>query len=119
MRAFLTLSAALLLAAGVAFAAAPNAKSHANTLSGTVTAVDSAAKTLVVKDGRGKETQLVWTSATHVTGGDLKQGEKVTVRWLSREGKKIATVIKVRAGEAEANAFATPPASLSPTPKTP
>ncbi|MGE5276799.1 MAG: hypothetical protein ACM3SU_07375 [Acidobacteriota bacterium] len=119
MRALLTLSAGLLLAAGVASAAAPNGKSHANTLLGTVTVVDTAARTLVVKDSRGKETRLVWTSATHVTGGELKQGEKVTVRWLSREGKKIATVVKVHAEEAEKNASGTPPASLSPTPKTP
>jgi hypothetical protein len=119
MRALLTLSAGLLLAAGVASAAAPNGKSHANTLVGTVAVVDTAAKILVVKDSRGKETRLVWTSATHVTGGELKQGEKVTVRWLSREGKKIATGVKVHAEEAEANASGTPPASLSPTPKTP
>ena len=119
MRALLVLSAGLLLAAGVASAAAPNGKSHANTLLGTVTVVDTAAKTLVVKDARGKETRLVWTSATRVTGGDLKQGEKVTVRWLSREGQKIATVVKVHTEEAEANASGTPRASLSPTPKTP
>lgn len=119
MRAFLTLSAALLLAAGVVSADPPNAKNHANTLSGTVTAVDTAARTLVVKDGRGKETHLVWTGATRVTGGDLKAGEKVTVRWLSREGKKIATVVKIHAPGPEATASAAPPSALSPTPKTP
>jgi hypothetical protein len=117
-KASLGLALALLLAGGIASAEPPASKSHANTLSGTVSSVDATRKNLLVKDAGGKETSFVWTGATHMTGGTLKVGEKVTVRWMAREGKKIATVVKVHAPEAETTAAA-PPASVSPTPKAP
>ena len=66
-------------------------KSHAGTISGTVASVDDEKKTLVVRDAQSRESRIVWTGATHVTGGALKVGEKVTVRWMPRDGKKVAT----------------------------
>lgn len=107
---------ALLFAAGVALAEPSNSKSHANTLSGTVASVDSPGKILVVRDGQGRETRVVWTGATHMSGGTLKTGEKVTVRWLPRDGKKIATVVKVHTPQAETTASVVPPPAVSPTP---
>ncbi len=116
--ASLGLALTLLLAGGAAFAEPPASKSHANTLSGTVSSVDATRKNLRVKDAAGKETAFVWTGATHMSGGTLKVGEKVTVRWMAREGKKVATVVKVHAPESETTA-STPAASVSPTPKAP
>ena len=100
-----------LLLCGLA-AAAPGAssekqRSHGYSLSGTITRVDEAAKTFVVKTVAGKETALVRTTATKVNGEALKAGDRVAVRWLERDGKKIATSIRI---EPPAVAAATPTA---------
>jgi hypothetical protein len=108
-----------LAAAAAAFAQTPNAKSHANSLSGTVTAVDAAGKSVTVRDGKGKETRLVVTGATRVTGGTVKSGAQVTVRWMLRDKKSVATVIKVHTPEAESTASAAPPSGITPRPKNP
>lgn len=93
-------------------------KSHANTLSGTVVSSDDGQKRLTVRDGHGRETHLVWTTATHMTGGSLKAGQKVTVRWVRRDGKNIATALKIVAeAESASGTFPTTPSSVSPTPK--
>ena len=89
-------------------------KSHANGLTGTIASVDPAHKSLVVRERAGRETRLLWTGATRISGGALKRGEKVTVRWVARDGKKFATVLRV----GDLNGRPTPPtplASRSPT----
>ena len=92
----------------------PNkAKTHGYSLSGTITAVDEAQKTFVVKNPAGKETKLVWTSATTVSGGTLKVGEKATLRYLDKDGKHIATSVSL--GERTTAAKATPGAAPVPT----
>lgn len=88
------------------------AKTHGYALSGTVTGVEEARKTFTVKSATGKSTSLVWTSATTVVGGKLKVGEKVTLRYLDKDGKHIATSVSV----GEPAAAATPSPSASPTP---
>ncbi|HKA37539.1 MAG TPA: hypothetical protein VKH43_12015 [Thermoanaerobaculia bacterium] len=70
-------------------------KTHGYALSGTVGSVDEAHKTFVVKNYAGKETTLVWTSATSVVGGKLKTGEKVTLRYMDKDGKHIATTVSI------------------------
>jgi hypothetical protein len=117
MKASLRLIPALLLTAGIASAEPTSSKNHANTLSGTVSEMDAAQKSLVVRDAQGKQTRVIWTGATHMTGGTLRPGEKVTVRWMHRDGKKIATVVKVHDAQVETTAAAAP-APVSPTPKT-
>jgi hypothetical protein len=72
-------------------------KAHGIALSGTVSSVDFAAKAFVVRDSAGKSTSLVWTDATTVTGGTLKLGEKVTLRYLVKNRKNIATSVKIAA----------------------
>ncbi len=72
-----------------------------------MTRVDSAASNFVVREGSGRETRLRRTSATHVTGGNLKPGARVAVRWLEKDGHKIATSVRV---EAPAIAVSTPTA---------
>jgi len=108
----------MFLVAAVALADSPNPKSHTKALSGTITTLDTASKSLTVRDGKGKETRLVWTGATRVTGGTLKTGEQVTVRWMSRDKKRVATIVQVHTAEAETTAVAGGPSAVTPTPKT-
>lgn len=83
-------------------------KSHGNSLAGVVVRVDAAAKTFVVRAPSGMETTLVRTGATRVQGATLKPGDRVAVRWLEKDGKKIATSVRV---DSAALAAATPTAS--------
>ena len=98
-----------LLLCGLAAPAASSekARSHGYGLSGTITRVDEAAKTFVVRTAAGKETALVRTTATKVNAEAIKAGDRVAVRWLERDGKKIATSIRI---EPPAVAAATPTA---------
>jgi hypothetical protein len=70
-------------------------KTHGYALSGTITSVDEGQKTFVVKNAAGKSTSLVWTTATTVVGGQLKAGSNVTLRYLNKYGKHIATSVSV------------------------
>jgi hypothetical protein len=74
----------------------PNkAKTHGYALSGTIASVDESRKTFVVKNAAGKDTSLVWTAATTVMGGQLKPGANVTLRYLNKDGKHIATSVSI------------------------
>ena len=88
----------------------PKPKSHGYSVNGTVELVD--AKTFVVRSSAGKSTALVRTTATKVNGEALKVGDRVAVRYLERDGKKVATSIRVEPPSV-ATATATPTA---PTP---
>ena len=71
-----------------------------------------------MRDAKGKETTVVLTGATRVTGGKLDKGEKVTVRWMPREKQSVATVVMIQTPEgATASASNADPAPASPTPK--
>jgi hypothetical protein len=83
-------------------------KTHGLSVSGTVARTDDVAKTFSVRTAAGKETTLSRTSATKLNGAGLKAGDHVAVRYLERDGKKIATSIRV---EPPAVASATPTAS--------
>ena len=85
---------ALVLSFGIA--AVSTAKgNHAMTMSGTVSSVDQSAKTFSLKSKSGKETAISWTTATKVRGGSLKDGERVDVSVFPKDGKNIATSIRV------------------------
>ena len=88
--------AALLLAAA-AIGANPPAKSkvHGLSVTGTVASLEETAKRMVVKTPAGKQVPLVWTGATKTIGGSVKAGAKVTVRYLEKDGKNIATSIRI------------------------
>ncbi|HTO76555.1 MAG TPA: hypothetical protein VMQ61_10805 [Thermoanaerobaculia bacterium] len=121
MKGYARLAAATLLLAAAAVSAEPqtSAKNHAKTLTGTVATVDPGGKSLTVRDAKGRETTVVLTGATRVTGGKLEKGEKVTVRWMVREKQSVATVVMIQTPEPSATASAsnTAPAPASPTPK--
>jgi hypothetical protein len=118
MKTALGIVSALFLAASAAAVEPVTSKNHAHALSGTVASMDGPGKTLTIRDTRGKETRLVTTSATRVSGGKLEAGAKVTVRWVAREHKNVATAVQVHPPEAERSASTTP-SPLAPTPKTP
>jgi hypothetical protein len=105
--------AALFLAAA-SFGANPPSKSkvHGLSVTGTVASVEEAAKKMVVKTAAGKLVPLVWTGATKTIGGFVKAGAKVTVRYLEKDGKNIATSIRI---EPDKPAVASAPAGVTPT----
>ena len=90
------------------------AKVHGIALSGRVTRVDAAAKSFAVRDGSGRVVSLAWTPATQITGGELKTGEPVTLRYLDKDKKHIATTIHV--GPLQPVRPSPPPATPAPAP---
>jgi len=95
---------------------AVRARAHGIALSGRVSGLDPAKKTLSVRDAAGHETSLVWTAATKISGGDLKVGETVTLRYLDKDTRHIATTIRISApsppsagGSAAPSGAAAPP----------
>ena len=92
----------------------PNkAKTHGYALSGTITSVDEGHKAFVVRNAAGKSTSLVWTTATTVVGGQLKPGSNVTLRYLIKDGKHIATSVSV--GEEVAEKTPAPKPAATPS----
>lgn len=108
--------AGLVFVAGVTQAATPTkAKVHGFSVSGTVAGVNEVNKTVVVSNAAGKRTTLVWTNATSVFGGKLAPGQAVTVRYLDRNGKHIATSIRITPPPAVPTASPGPAPTPSPS----
>jgi hypothetical protein len=104
---------AMALAAALSGAPAPNkAKTHGYALSGTVSSVDESRKSFVVRNAAGKETRLIWTNATTVAGGKVTAGARVTLRYLDKDGKHIATSVVI--GEPMAPKTSTPVPLVTP-----
>ncbi len=74
-------------------------KGHGHAVEGRVVSV-AAHRSFVVRTETGEESTLVLTSATHLTGGAIAPGQLVAVRYLAREGKKVATSVRVESGQA-------------------
>ena len=93
MKKVITLSVAfLVLAAAFASAGTSKGVSHARASHGTVQSLDSASKSFVLKMG-DKEMKVTWNDATHITGGELRDGEQVELRGMvhrSRRSKNFA-----------------------------
>lgn len=76
-------------------------------VTGEVTAVDAAAKTLTVKGKAGDVALTADDKTTVKIGkekkalGDVKVGDKVTVRYTEMDGKNVAKSIIVKAAPAE------------------
>jgi len=102
-------SVVFVFAAVLCLAAEPSkAKVHGFTLSGMVASVDEGKKTLVVRNSAGRRTVLLWTGATSVFGGKLAPGQSVTLRYLDKDGKHIATSIRIGPPSGPPTAAATP-----------
>jgi hypothetical protein len=102
------------LAANLAAAVPEKTRTHGLSVSGTVGRIDDAAKTFVVRAATGKETMLVRTTATKVNGEGLKSGDRVVVRYLEHDGKKVATSIRI-----EPPVVAAAPPTATPVPAAP
>lgn len=86
----------LALVISVCVASVSTAKgNHAMTMTGTISSLDQSGKTFSLKSSDGKETAISWTDATKVRGGELKDGERVNVSVFPKDGKNIATSIRI------------------------
>ncbi len=63
-------------------------------VAGTISKVDMAGKSMVVKTADGKETTIYWNDATKLQG-TVKEGEMVHVKTTDKDGKAWATWVKV------------------------
>lgn len=113
----LALASAGPAASAAAAPPAPRVKAHGVALSGRISRIDRAKMTLSVRDAAGRETPLSWTGATKITGGELKTGDAVTIRYLDKDAKHIATYIRINppAAAAAARTATAVPAAASPT----
>ena len=107
MRGWAAMTLVILGLLAIAAASDPaKARIHGYAVSGTVISVDEAGKTFVVKSPSGRQTHLIWTDATVVVGGTLAAGQKVTLRYLDRDRKHIATSIRIGASSTPSSATA-------------
>jgi hypothetical protein len=87
--------AALVLMLSLAAAATAPSPDKMLTLTGTISKLQAADRTLVVNQADGSAIQLVWTSDTKING-TLSQGAKVTVRYTTLpDGQNLAHQISV------------------------
>jgi hypothetical protein len=85
----------LVLALGAASAAPTTSPDKMQTLTGTVSRLQAADRTLVVTQADGSAIQFVWTADTKING-TLSQGAKVTVRYTTlTDGQNLAHQISV------------------------
>ena len=89
--------AAIMAIAVVCLAAVAVAAPDTKTIVGTITRIDNASKSMVVKDTAGNETTVYWNDASKVDGGELREGSTVKVDVKDQEGKTFATSIQVQA----------------------
>ena len=95
-KAFAVSLALMLCLSAIALAAPNDDKNMQATVSGTITKVDAAAKTLTIKEASGNETTVYWDESTRVSG-DLKEGSMAQVSVSDKDGRKLATSISVKA----------------------
>lgn len=69
--------------------------SHGAAVHGKVANLNESAKTFTVQAKAGANVDLSWNGATKVEHGPLKDGEQAAVRYMTRDGKNVATVINV------------------------
>jgi Cu/Ag efflux protein CusF len=97
------------LALGVVFAfCAAVGLAHQKATEATITKVDMASKSMVVKTTDGKEMTIYWNDATKVQGTP-KEGETVHFRAADQDGKSMASWVHVGKMEPKTGAPATSP----------
>ena len=68
-------------------------------VSGTLARVDMNYRTIAVADSKGVNWQIVWTDATKIMGGELKEGASVQVGYVESQNRSWASWIKVQEAE--------------------
>ncbi len=76
---------------------------HGKATEGTITKVDMAAKSMVVKTVDGKDMTIYWNDATKLQGTP-KEGEPVQLKTSDKDGKTWA--VRVHVGKMEAKTSA-------------
>ena len=100
---------ALALGVVLVFCATVGLAAHgAKATEATITKVDMAAKSMVVKTTDGKEMTIYWNDSTKLQGTP-KEGETVHFRAADKDGKSLASWVHVGKMEAKAGAPATQP----------
>jgi hypothetical protein len=89
--------AAVIVLSAVAMANQSTQATADKSISGTISRLDTAAKSMVIKDTTGKEVTVFWDDATRVNGGELREGSQVEVKAKDQDGKNFATSIQIRA----------------------
>jgi Cu/Ag efflux protein CusF len=99
---------ALALGVVLVFCAAVGLAAHGKSTEATITKVDMAAKSMVVKTTDGKEMTIYWNDSTKVQGTP-KEGETVHFRAADQDGKSMASWVHVGKMEPKTAAPATSP----------
>jgi hypothetical protein len=92
MKKVLSLAVALVFCAAVGLAHGR----HGGT-SATISKLDMASKSMVVKTADGKEMTIYWNDQTRLRGSDLKEGETIRFRSSDKDGKTFASSVYVGA----------------------
>jgi hypothetical protein len=99
---------ALALGVVLVFCAAVGLAHGSKSTEATITKVDMAAKSMVVKTTDGKEMTIYWNDSTKVQGTP-KEGETVHFRASDKDGKSTASWVHVGKMEPKTEAPATSP----------
>lgn len=82
-------------------AAAPAKKAEKKQVTGEVAAIDAKAKTITVAKKVKDKVEETVISVDDKMLADVKQGEKVTVKYTVTDGKNVATSVKKHVAKAE------------------
>jgi len=94
MKKVLALAVALGFCAAIGLAGGGDHKGKST--EATITKLDSAGKSMVVKTTDGKEMTIYWNDDTKLQG-TLKEGETIHVKTADKDGKTFATWVHVGA----------------------
>jgi Cu/Ag efflux protein CusF len=98
MKKALALAVVMVMCAALGFAAA--GEHHGKGTEGTITKVDMAGKSMVVKTADGKDVTIYWNDTTKLQGTP-KEGETVHFKASEKDGKTWATWVHVGAMESK------------------
>ncbi|MDQ5871047.1 MAG: hypothetical protein M3547_02440 [Acidobacteriota bacterium] len=91
----LTVLLALAIFAVSLAAVAGEGKKGEKVVSGTISALDVANRSLTVTDAKNVGWTVLWNDSTRVKGGELKEGEAVELGYVEADSKMWASWIKV------------------------
>lgn len=91
----LTVLLALAIFAVSLAAVAGEGKKGEKVVSGTISALDVANRSLTVTDAKNVGWTVLWNDSTRVRGGELKEGEAVELGYVEADSKMWASWIKV------------------------
>lgn len=95
MKKLTVLVALAIFAVSLAAIAGEGQKAGEKKLSGTISRLDLANRSLTVTDAKSVATTVLWNDSTRVMGGELKEGEAVELGYVEAEGRMWASWIRV------------------------